>query len=31
MGNEDWKKAKSVYDFTVKNIKGEEVPLEKYK
>lgn len=28
---EDWKNAKSVYDFTVKNIKGEDVSLEKYK
>lgn len=28
---EDWKNAKSVYDFTVKDIKGEDVSLEKYK
>lgn len=27
----DWHNAKSVYDFTVKNIKGEDVSLEKYK
>ncbi|VVC40568.1 Thioredoxin-like fold,Glutathione peroxidase conserved site,Glutathione peroxidase,Glutathione [Cinara cedri] len=27
----DWKNATSVYDFTVKNIKGEDVSLEKYK
>ncbi|XP_046662192.1 probable phospholipid hydroperoxide glutathione peroxidase isoform X2 [Homalodisca vitripennis] len=31
MAGEDWKKASSVYDFTVKTIKGEEVSLEKYK
>lgn len=30
MGNEDWKNAKSVYEFTVKH-KGEDVSLEKYK
>ncbi|XP_025405396.1 probable phospholipid hydroperoxide glutathione peroxidase isoform X3 [Sipha flava] len=29
--SEDWKNATSVYDFTVKNIKGEDVSLEKYK
>lgn len=29
--SEDWKNASSVYDFTVKDIKGEEVSLEKYK
>lgn len=28
---EDYTKAKSVYDFTVKNIKGEDVALDKYK
>ena len=28
-GNEDYKSAKSVYDFTVKSIKGEDVPLSK--
>lgn len=27
----DWQSAKSVYDFTVRDIKGEEVSLEKYK
>ena len=27
--NEDYKSAKSVYDFTVNTIKGEEVSLEK--
>ncbi|XP_058789613.1 uncharacterized protein LOC131663296 isoform X2 [Phymastichus coffea] len=30
-GNEDYKSAKSVYDFVAKNIKGEDVPLAKYK
>jgi len=30
-GNDDYKSATSVYDFTVKNIKGEDVPLETYK
>jgi len=29
--SEDWKNAKSVYDFTVKDIRGEDVSLEKYK
>lgn len=29
--SEDWKNAKSVYDFTVKDIQGEDVSLEKYK
>ncbi|XP_050525999.1 uncharacterized protein LOC126896888 isoform X2 [Daktulosphaira vitifoliae] len=29
--SDDWKNASSVYDFTAKNIKGEDVPLEKYK
>jgi len=29
--SEDWKNATSVYDFTVKDIKGEDVSLEKYK
>lgn len=28
-GNEDYKSATSVYDFVAKNIKGEDVPLEK--
>lgn len=28
-GNEDYKSAKSVYDFVATNIKGEQVPLEK--
>lgn len=27
----DWESAKSVYDFTVKDIKGEDVRLDKYK
>ncbi|KAK7792481.1 hypothetical protein R5R35_013865 [Gryllus longicercus] len=27
----DWKSASSVYDFTVKDIKGDDVSLEKYK
>lgn len=31
MGNEDFKNASSVYDFTVKDIKGNDVSLEKYK
>lgn len=26
-----WKKAQSIYDFTVKDIDGNEVSLEKYK
>ncbi|KAJ8668326.1 hypothetical protein QAD02_009989 [Eretmocerus hayati] len=30
-GNQDYKSAKSVYDFTAKNIKGEDTPLENYK
>ncbi|XP_071439734.1 uncharacterized protein Gtpx isoform X2 [Hetaerina americana] len=29
--NEDWKNAKTIYDFTVKDIKGNEVSLEKYR
>ncbi|XP_015599538.1 probable phospholipid hydroperoxide glutathione peroxidase isoform X2 [Cephus cinctus] len=29
-GNQDYKSAKSIYDFTVKSIKGEDVPLTKY-
>lgn len=29
--SEDWAKAETVYEFTVRNINGEEVPLEKYK
>lgn len=28
---EDYTKANSVYDFTVKNIKGQDVTLDKYK
>lgn len=31
MAEVDYKKAKSVYDFTVKDIKGNEVSLDKYK
>uniref|UniRef100_A0A1B6LLR7 Glutathione peroxidase n=1 Tax=Graphocephala atropunctata TaxID=36148 RepID=A0A1B6LLR7_9HEMI len=31
MEGKEWKNASSVYDFTVKTIKGEEVSLEKYK
>lgn len=31
MSNEDWKKATSIYDFTVNTINGEPVSLEKYK
>ncbi|KOX74205.1 putative phospholipid hydroperoxide glutathione peroxidase, partial [Melipona quadrifasciata] len=30
-GNENYKEAKSIYDFTAKSIKDEEVPLSKYK
>ncbi|XP_046481464.1 uncharacterized protein [Neodiprion pinetum] len=30
-GNQDFKNATSVYDFTVKSIKGEDVLLSKYK
>ncbi|KAL7293729.1 hypothetical protein TKK_0012799 [Trichogramma kaykai] len=30
-GNEDYKSAKSVYDFTVNDIKGQPVSMEKYK
>lgn len=30
-GNNDFTTATSVYDFVAKNIKGENVPLEKYK
>ncbi|KAG8226819.1 hypothetical protein J437_LFUL007112 [Ladona fulva] len=29
--SEDWKNAKTIYDFTVKDIKGNEVSLEKYR
>lgn len=29
--NNDWKSATSIYDFTVKDIKGEDVSLEKYR
>lgn len=29
-GNQDWKSAKSIYDFEATNIKGEVVPLSKY-
>lgn len=28
-GNEDYKAAKSIYDFDAKNIKGEDVNLSK--
>jgi len=28
---EDWQKAKSIYDFTVTDIEGNEVSLEKYR
>ncbi|XP_006618089.1 probable phospholipid hydroperoxide glutathione peroxidase isoform X1 [Apis dorsata] len=30
-GNENYKEAKSIYDFTAKSIKGEDVFLSKYK
>ncbi|XP_058789616.1 uncharacterized protein LOC131663297 [Phymastichus coffea] len=30
-GNNDYKSAKSVYDFVAKNIKGQDVALENYK
>ncbi|XP_043257177.1 probable phospholipid hydroperoxide glutathione peroxidase isoform X1 [Colletes gigas] len=30
-GNENYKEAKSIYDFTAKNIKSEDVPLSNYK
>lgn len=30
-GNENYKEAKSIYDFTAKSIKGEVVPLSNYK
>ncbi|XP_044009763.1 phospholipid hydroperoxide glutathione peroxidase-like isoform X2 [Aphidius gifuensis] len=30
-GNQDWKAAKSIYDFEATNIKGEVVPLSNYK
>lgn len=29
-GEVNWKEAKSVYDFTVKDIKGNDVPLQNY-
>ncbi|XP_076751609.1 glutathione peroxidase-like 1 [Xylocopa sonorina] len=29
-GNDNYKEAKSIYDFTAKSIKGDDVPLEKY-
>lgn len=29
--SDEWKKAQSVYDFSVNSIKGESVSLEKYK
>ncbi|KAJ4447702.1 hypothetical protein ANN_09710, partial [Periplaneta americana] len=29
--SEDWKNASSIYDFTVKDINGQDVALEKYK
>lgn len=28
---ENWKEAKSIYEFSAQDIKGNEVPLEKYK
>ncbi|CAG2062814.1 unnamed protein product [Timema podura] len=28
---DNWKNATSIYDFTVKDIKGEDVSLEKYR
>lgn len=31
MDNEDYKNAKSVYEFTVKDINGKDVSMEKYK
>ncbi|KAI5711336.1 hypothetical protein M8J76_008786 [Diaphorina citri] len=31
MADDSWKNAETVYDFTVKNIKGEDVPLSTYK
>lgn len=31
MTDKDWKNASSVYDFTVKSIKGEDIPLEQYR
>lgn len=31
MANPDYKKAQSIYDFTAKTIKGEEVSLENYR
>jgi len=30
-GNTDWKSAQSVYDFTVKDLDGNDVSLEKYR
>ncbi|XP_018358509.1 PREDICTED: probable phospholipid hydroperoxide glutathione peroxidase isoform X1 [Trachymyrmex cornetzi] len=30
-GNKDYKSATSIYDFTANSIRGEEVPLSKYK
>lgn len=30
-GNPDYKKAQSIHEFTVKNIKGEDVKLDVYK
>ncbi|XP_049858643.1 phospholipid hydroperoxide glutathione peroxidase-like [Schistocerca gregaria] len=30
-GNADWKSASTIYDFTARDIKGEEVSLEKYR
>ena len=30
-GNDNYKEAKSIYDFTAKSIKGEDVPLSNYK
>jgi len=31
MGDKDWKNASSVYDFTVKDIHGNDVSMEKYR
>ncbi|KMQ91644.1 putative phospholipid hydroperoxide glutathione peroxidase isoform x1 [Lasius niger] len=30
-GNKDYKSATSIYDFTANSIKGEEIPLSKYR
>lgn len=31
MSESEWENAKSVLDFTVRDLKGEEVSLEKFK